>query len=166
MLRFLSAAMAAALIAGCGNQPSEKDAPLTFQKLDDRDTTGLSSGRTLLHEFEVARDPAGALRARGRTDLPEGMRLELIVYSVTDAQVLARTQFAVRDHRFETAPILGAGGRLPEAVYHFQLRGLFDSGLQPAEVMAATGNGLALRGPGMVRGPHGTAFVHDAKLRR
>lgn len=167
MLRHSSALIALALLVGCGSKPSERDAPLTFQNLDTQDTAGLSAGPALLGEFEVERDPAGALRARGQVALPEGTRLELIVYSARGAEVMARTQFAVRGGGFESPPVMGPGGRLPEATYHFQLRAQFDPSIQPAEVMAATDDGMALRGPGMIRGAGGlVAFVHDRNLRR
>lgn len=158
--------MTVALIAGCGSKPSE-DGPLTFERLDVQDTAGLAAGAPLLHALEIERDPAGAIRARGRLDLPDGTRMDLIVYAVGGAQVVARTQFTVRGGRFESAPILGAGGPLPEGSYRFQLQGRFDPAIQPPEVMAAVGGGRRLRGPGVMRTPDGvTAFVHDEELRR
>ena len=167
MARCPWAAFAALLIVGCGSKPAEKGSPLTFQRLDGEDTTGLSQGVSLLWEFDVRRDPTGALRASGRLDLPEGTRLELIVYPTRGAEVLARTQFAVRQGGFETPPLQGAGGPLAQGVYRFQLRGVFDPVMQPAEVMSATAQGRALRGPGVIHGRNGLiAFVHDQELRR
>lgn len=158
--------MAVALIVGCGSKPSE-ETPLTFEKLDVQDTTGLTRGDPLLRGLEIRRDPAGALAARGRLELPEGTRLDLIVYAAGSAQVMGRTQFAVRGGRFESPPILGAGGPLPQGLYRFQLRGRFDPALQPPEVMSAVTSGHRPSGPGMMRTPDGViAFVHDEELRR
>jgi hypothetical protein len=167
MARYLQALLAALLIAGCGSKPAEQGSALTFQRLDGEDTTGLSRGASLLRAFDVERDPAGALRARGKLDLPEGTRLELIVYPPQGAEVLARTQFALREGGFESPPIQGAGRPLSVGPYHFQLRGVFDPAMQPAEVMSATAQGRALRGPGVIHGRNGLiAFVHDQELRR
>jgi hypothetical protein len=167
MVRSWCSLAAVALIAGCGSKPSEKEAPLTFHQLDGADTAGLSRGAPLLRTVEIQRDPAGAITARGRLDLPEGTRLELIVYAPGGSEVLGRTQFALRDGRFESPPVFGAGGPLPEGRYRFQLRGRFDPSLQPPEVMAAAGRGRGLHGPGVIRTADGLfAFVHDEELRR
>jgi hypothetical protein len=168
MVRPLSAAIAAMMIAGCGSREHRDDSTLRFRKIEERtDTAGLSRGRTLLQSFAVVRDPAGALRAEGRLGLPEGTVLELIVYAARGAEVRGRTQFILHDGRFESPPILGPGGPLPEGTYHFQLRARFDPELQPAEVMNAVDGGLALRGPGIMQiGSGMVAFVHDLVARR
>lgn len=160
--------MAAVMIAGCGSKPPEKESTLRFRRHEGGvDTSGISRGKALLQAFDVERDAAGALRARGRLDLPDATQIELIVYAPRRAQVLARTQFALHERRFESPPLFGAGGPLPEGLYHFQLRGRFDPDLQPAAVMKAVGNGRNLRGPGIIRVGSGTvAFVHDQELRR
>ena len=167
MIRRLCAVAAALLIASCGSKPAEKSQKLTFERLDAGDTTGWTKGPTLLRTFNVIRDPAGALRARGSLDLPDGTRLELNVYPPRGNNILARTQFEVRDGSFETPPVQGFEGPLPQQTYHFQLRGIFDPAVQPPQVMAALEGGRKLRGPGMVAGPNGLiAFVHDEELRR
>ncbi len=160
--------MAVLAIAGCGSQPSRKGSDLRLQRLDQGgETTGISRGPALLEAFDVERDGAGALRAHGQLDLPEDTELELIVYAPGGARVLARTEFALHDRRFESPPLFGAGGPLPTGVYHVQLRGRFDPDLQPPQVMKAVENGRALHGPGIIRIASGTvAFVHDQEVRR
>src|SRR5690348_4293884 len=116
MVRPLCAAMAVMVIAGCGSHPREKESELRFHRLGEgADTSGISRGKTLLEAFDVERDPTGAFRARGRLDLPDETMLELIVYPAKGAEVLGRTQFTLRDRRFESPPVLGAGGPLPAA---------------------------------------------------
>jgi len=167
MIRRLCAVAAALLIASCGSKKAEKPQNLTFERLDAGDTTGWTKGPALLRSFEVIRDQAGALRARGTVDLPDGTRLELNVYPPRGASVLARTQFEVHGGSFETPPLHGFEGPLPQQTYHFQLRGFFDPAVQPPQVMVALEGGRKLRGPGMVEGPNGLiAFVHDEELRR
>ena len=157
------------VLAGCGrsNAPSAGDShgdSLRFTVLDD--TTGLSRGAALLDDFEVERDPAGGVRARGRLLLPDGARAQITLSKPGARDVLARTQVVVHDQRFESAPLLSGPGGLPAGVYRVELTCTFDSALQPAEVMAATADGRVLRGPGMVRGNNGiAAFVHTQELR-
>ena len=169
MIRMLWAALAAVMMAGCGSQPRESDSNLTFESLDPKaDTSGISRGEALLREFEVERDGAGAMRAKGRMDLPDATVLELYIYPPGgSSEVLGRTRFTLRDRRFESPPVFGPGGPLPEGSYHFQLLGRFDPDIQPAEVMAALGNGSRLRGPGIIRSRSGTiVFIHDQEARR
>ena len=167
MIRRLCAVATALLIASCGSKPAEKPQKLTFERLDAGDTTGWTKGPALLRTFQVMREPGGALRARGSLDLPDGTRLELNVYPPAGNTVLARTQFELHGGSFETPPLHGFEGPLPEQTYHFQLRGIFDPAVQPPQVMAALEGGRKLRGPGMVEGPNGLiAFVHDEELRR
>jgi hypothetical protein len=167
MIRRLCAVVTALLIASCGSKPAEKPQKLTFERLDAGDTTGWTQGPALLHTFEITRVPGGALRAKGNLDLPDGTKLELNVYPPTGNTILARTQFEIHGGSFETAPLNGFEGPLPEQTYHFQLRGIFDPAVQPPQVMAALNGGRKLRGPGMVEGPNGLiAYVHDEELRR
>lgn len=157
------------MIAGCGSQPRENESTLTFERLDPKaDTTGISRGDALLREFGVERDGAGAMRASGRMNLPDETVLEMYIYPAGgSAEVLGRTKFTLRDRRFESPPVFGPGGPLPEGNYHFQLLGRFDPEVQPAEVMAALGNGSQLRGPGIMRSRSGVViFVHDQEARR
>ena len=152
------------VLAGCGrsNAPSagaSRTDTLSFEVLDD--TTGLSRGAALLSDFEVARDPAGAVRARGRLRLPDGTRVQISLSKPGSREAVARTQMVVRDGRFESVPMTGGEGGVPPGLYRVQLTTYFDSSWQPPDVMAATGNGRTLRGPGMVRGNNGiSAFVH------
>jgi len=130
------------------------------------DTTGISRGSPLLTEFDVFRDPTGAVRARGRIELPDGTRLQLSLYRPGSNEFLARTQFAVRDRQFESVPLSGGEGGLPEALYRVELVTYFDSAWQPREVMVATDNGRAVRGPGVVYGRNGiAAFIHTEDQR-
>ena len=152
------------VLAGCGrsNAPSagvSGSDSLRFEMLDD--TTGLSQGTALLADFEIARDPAGAVRARGRLHLPDGTRVQISLTKPGERQATARTQVVVRDGRFETLPMMGGEAGLPPGLYRVELASYFDSSWQPPEVMTATGNGRILRGPGVVRGNNGiAAFVH------
>lgn len=152
------------VLAGCGrsNAPSAGVSPtdtLSFQMLDD--TTGLSQGDALLADFEVARDRSGAVRARGHLHLPDGTRVEITLSKPGAREPLARTQVVVSDGRFESVPMTGGAGGVPPGLYRVQLSTYFDSSWQPPDVMAATGNGRTLRGPGVVRGNNGiAAFVH------
>jgi len=169
MVRPLCAAVAAVMIAGCGSHPREKDSALTFERLDPKaDTTGISRGTAMLREFEVDRDGAGAMRAKGRMEMPDATVLELYIYPPGgSSEVLGRTRFTLRDHQFESPPVFGPGGPLPVGNYHFQLLGRFDPDIQPADVMAAVGNGSRLRGPGIIRSRSGTiVFIHDLEARR
>jgi hypothetical protein len=169
MVRFLFATLALLAMAGCGGRPEkpQEEDSLIVEQLDREDTTGLSAGRPLLQDLDIFRDPAGAIRARGRLDLPDRTRLQLLVYRPKDAVPLTRTQFEVRDGSFESPPLLGADGPLAQGLYRFQLVSHFDPVWQPAEVLAATEQGRALKGPGMIRDRQGrAAFVHDEELRR
>ena len=152
------------VLAGCGrsNAPSAGASPtdtLSFEMLED--TTGLSQGDALLADFEVARDRSGAVRARGHLHLPDGTRVQITLSEPGVREPLARTQVVVRDGRFESVPMTGGEGGVPPGLYRVQLSTYFDSSWQPPDVMAATGNGRTLRGPGVVRGNNGiAAFVH------
>jgi hypothetical protein len=138
--------------AGCGRDAGQ-DEPLTFEEL--RDTTGLTRGRPLLRAFEPYRMPNGVLRVRGTADLPEGTRLQISVQR-GDA-VLYRVHVHVRNHRFDSPPIIGERGPLPEDDYRFEVLAHFNDAWQTPEVLRATDDGRALRGPGITRGTHGEA---------
>jgi len=153
-------------IAGCGRRESEpkETRPLTFEELSD--TTGLSQGPEVVRTFEPYRMDNMALRARGRLRFPDGTRVQLSIYPVGEATLLARTQFEVVDERFDTPPILGSSGPLPDGAYRFELLTYFEQAWQPPEVMEQTGNGRRLRGPGFTRGRNGeAAFVHTEEHR-
>ena len=149
------------IIAGCGRRESasKEPKPLTFEELTD--TTGLTEGPEVVKTFEPYRMDNHAMRARGRLRFPDGTRLQLSIYPVGKATLLARVQFEVVDGRFDTPPILGQTGPLPEADYHFELLTYFDRAWQPPEVLQQTGDGRDLRGPGITRGRNGEpAFVY------
>ena len=157
-------------LAGCGgsNPPSPgagRGDSLRFDLVED-DTTGLTQGAALLSDFEVFRDAAGGVRARGRMDLPDGARLQITLFRPGAREAVARTQVVVRERRFESVPILGGTESLPSDLYRIELATYFDSSWQPPEVMTATRDGRALKGPGVVRGNHGlAAFVHTEERR-
>ena len=167
--RMLWVTLALIALAGCGrsNTPSsstERGDSLRFSI--EEDTTGLTQGDALLTGFEVWRDRAGAVRARGRMELPDGARLQITLYRPGVAEMAARTQAVVRDRRFESAPIMAGNNGLPAGLYRIELVTYFDSAWQPPEVMTATRDGRSLRGPGVVRGNNGlAAFVHTEERR-
>ena len=154
-------------LAGCGRSdaPSTgRDDSLRFTL--EEDTAGLTRGDPLLADYQIFRDGTGAVRARGRMELPDGARLQITVTPAGQRQPVARTQTVVRGRRFESAPIVGGQGSLPAGLYRIELATYFDPAWQPPEVMAATRDGRALRGPGVVRGNSGLpAFVHTEDRR-
>ena len=156
-------------LAGCGgsNPPSDRAGRTDSLRFDlVEDTTGLTRGDALLTDFEVFRDAAGAVRARGRMDLPDGARLQITLYRPGEREAAARTQVIVRERRFESVPILSGTQTLPSDLYRIELATYFDSSWQPPEVMTATRDGRALKGPGVVRGNNGlAAFVHTEERR-
>jgi hypothetical protein len=137
-------------VLGCGRAAPEAGDAWRAERLD-ADTTGVTRGAALLTSFEVFREPGGAVRARGTTSLPDGVRLQLSLIPAGSGLPVARTQFTVRAGRFDSPP-LGLGEPLPPGAYTAELLALFDSSWQPAEVLRATDDGRALRGPGMVVG--------------
>jgi hypothetical protein len=68
-----------------------------------------------------------------------------------------RFQVLLANHRFDSPPILGERGPLPVDDYRFEVLAHFDSLWQSPDVMRATRNGLALRGPGVTRDRLGRA---------
>ena len=161
MRRLVLVAAFALGIGGCGGREREprEAPPLTFEEIHD--TTGLSKGPEVVRTFEPYRMENGAMRARGRLAFPDGTRIQLTVFPVGGQQMLARVQFEVYDGGFDTPPILGPKGPLPEGNYHFELMTFFEQSWQPPDVMEKTGNGRDLRGPGITRGRNGeAAFVH------
>ena len=154
-------------LAGCGGSNTSSSSTGDSLRFSiEEDTTGLTQGDALLTGFEVWRDEGGAVRARGRMELPDGARLQITLYRPGVREMAARTQVVVRDRRFESAPILGGSDGLPAGLYRIELATYFDSAWQPPEVMTATRDGRSLRGPGVVRGNNGlAAFVHTEERR-
>jgi hypothetical protein len=169
MLRSLWVSLALLAAAACGDRPegSGRDGAPAAEGAGPEDRQEEPSGRSLLGGLDVFRDRTGALRARGRLELPDGTRMQLTVYRPEGGPPLARTQFALQAGRFESPPLTGPDGPLPEALYRFHLVTYFDPAWQPREVMEATDEGRALKGPGVTRGHRGrVAFLHQEDLRR
>lgn len=161
-VRFLMSSMllVALLGAGCG-QSRESEAKLTFEQLPD--TVGLSQGRDVVTELVTLRMDGGALRVSGGADLPEGARLQIAIKHPNERSSLAMAHVEVHDHRFESPPLVGEYGPLPKALYRFEVSARFTPDWQPATVLRATGDGKALRGPGITRDRNGDAMFFLSK---
>jgi hypothetical protein len=158
----------ALVLAGCGRHgPPPREHPITLHELDSlRDTTGLSRGAAILERMEPYRMSNGAIRVRGVLDLPPGTVVQIAVTRAGDRWPIARTQFALAGPRFDSPPMLGPRGTLPAGTYRFELLSMFDPEWQPAEVLRATQDGRALRGPGITRDLQGrAAFSHTEEHR-
>lgn len=141
-------------LAGCGRSSTgHGDQELGFEELSD--TAGLSRGAPILTALEPYRLVGGALRVRGRAELPDGTRLEIRIVNVTSGRILTRAQVTVQDRGFETAPLMGERGPFPPDLYRFELVAQFNPAWQPERVLRATDQGRALRGPGITRGSAG-----------
>jgi hypothetical protein len=159
----LVAALLIGLLVGCGRK-AEQSAPLSFEELSD--TTGLSHGAPLLTAFEPYRLRGGAMRVRGRADLPDGTRLQVSVVRIATAETVQVVQVTLADGTFETAPFMGPRGPLPEDSYRFDVLAHFNPAWQPERVLRATAGGRSLRGPGMTRGAAGQpAFILHEEVR-
>ncbi len=151
------------LLAGCGRKAGET-ASLSFEELAD--TTGLSRGAPLLTEFEPYRLTGGAMRVRGRVDLPDGTRLQISVVRAATNETVKVVQVMIADGAFETDPFMGPRGPFPEDVYRFDLLAHFNAAWQTEAVLRATDGGRRLRGPGVTRGSAGQpAFVLREEVR-
>jgi hypothetical protein len=160
--RTLACALALVLLApaGCGRGKPARQ-PLRFEDLG-RDTAGLTRGRPLLDALEPYRMKNGVLRVRGAMNLPDGARIQLSIYRKDSNQMVSCVQFTVANHCFDSPPIIGPRGPLPVADYRFEVLVHFNSTWQPENVMRATHDGLALRGPGITRARSGeAAFFHS-----
>jgi hypothetical protein len=140
------------LAAGCGRR-SERSAPLSFEELSD--TSGLSRGAPILVAFEPYRLMGGAMRVRGRAELPDGTRLQISVVRLATRDTVKVVQVTLADGSFETAPFMGPRGPLPEDLYRFEVLAHFNQVWQPEGVLRSTDGGRTLRGPGMTRGTVG-----------
>jgi hypothetical protein len=160
------ALLAALSVAGCGRGTSHRSSELTFEELSKlSDTTGLSIGRPLLTTFEPYRMTGGAMRVRGKLDLPDGTRVQITITSATTGRDVDQLQVTIQDRQFETAPFMSDRGPLPEDRYRFTLLAHFNSTWQPASVLDATDQGRRLRGPGMTRTSMGQAtfILHEER---
>jgi hypothetical protein len=163
-MRWLTVLAVAVVLAGCGREAKDTP-PLELEELE-RDTSQLSRGEPLLTGIQPYRDGQGALRVRGRLDFPDETRIQITIYRKETNELLARTQTLVRNGRFDTTPIRGTGGTLPPGVYRFEYYTLFNDVWQPPEVLEATRQGRALRGPGVTRDRIGGATFHLVEERR
>jgi hypothetical protein len=146
------ACLALALPVGCGRRDEHRatsEAPLSFERLAD--TTGLSNGAPIVQSFDAYRLPNGAMRVKGRLDLPDGTRVQVAVKRPGDRSAVAMVQVTVQDRRFDSPPMMGEVGPLPEAKYRFEISAHFTPEWQPPDVMLATDDGKSLRGPGITR---------------
>jgi hypothetical protein len=151
-------ALAALAAGGCGGGESRRASELSLEELEpgarapQADTAALSRGRALLTAFEPYRLPNGAIRVRGRLDLPDGTRVQLSLLRRPDLALQARTQVRVEGGAFESADLFGEAGPLPRSDYRIEVLAHFNDVWQTDEVMRATGDGKRLRGPGITRG--------------
>lgn len=153
--RCFAALVVAAMLTGCSGRHEPEDQPLTFE--ERRDTTGLSAGAPLLTRVEPYREPNDALRVRGRLNLPNGTRVELSIYRGDNPEMVYRLHVIVRNGRFESPPVLPGGKPLSPGRYRFEYFTLFNPAWQTPEVLRATSDGRALRGPGVTRDQAGGA---------
>ena len=154
-LALLGACLLAAA-SGCGGG-QKREQPLTFENLPD--TTGLSAGRPILDSLQAERLPGGALRVHGTVNLPDGTRLQIAIRRPGERVSVAMAQMIVQDRRFDSPPLMGDMGPLPEAKYTFEVLAHFTPEWQSAAVLRATDEGRALRGPGITRTRIGGAML-------
>ncbi len=154
------ALLVASLGMGCG-KTREPSKALTFEQLPD--TAGLSEGRAILTELEPVRMDGGAMRVTGGADLPEGTRLQLSIKRPGERTTVAMAHVEVHDRRFESPPLMGEYGPLPQATYRFEVTARFTPDWQSASVLRATGDGKSLRGPGITRDRNGDAMFFLSK---
>jgi hypothetical protein len=159
----LTGVLLLSLLSGCGSK-AERGTPLSFESLSD--TSGLARGAPLLTAFEPYRLAGGAMRVRGRADLPDDTRLQISVVRVAANETVKVVQVTLRDGAFETAPFMGPRGPLPEDLYRFDVLAHFNPVWQPERVLRTTGGGRSLRGPGVTRGTAGQpAFFLQEEVR-
>jgi len=161
----LASSLGGPLAAGCGGRAEKRDTELTFEQLPD--TSGLSAGPAILERFEPYRMSNGAVRVAGRVRLPDGTKLQIAIRQPGGGAAVAMAQVFVRSAQFDTPPLLGERGPLPEGAYRFELLGHFDSLWQTRDVMRAMDRGVNLRGPGITRARDGSAalfLTREARL--
>ncbi len=151
-----------ALVSCSGEKPASE---LSFETLPD--TVGLSQGTPVLERFEPYRMANGAVRVTGRARLPDGTQLQVAIKEPDGAVSVAMAHTVVKDFQFETPPLLGERGPLPQGRYRFEVLVNFNSDWQSPDVLRAVSGGKALRGPGITRAKNGdpTLFiVREARL--
>jgi len=152
-----------AAATGCGRKGGDHGSSqdLTFEKLPGGvDTTGLTEGKPLIEQFDLIRMSNGALRVTGRARLPEGTKLQVSLHDVRGGIAVASTQVTVEGGEFGSPPFVGDTGPLKVAVYRVEILAHFTSEWQPANVLAETGGGKRLRGPGITRSKVGGAALY------
>jgi len=152
-------------LAGCGGGHEKPAQELSFEQLPD--TTGLTRGAPILESLEASRMTSGAVRVTGRVRLPDGTKLQIAIKQPGGRVSVAMAQVFVRSSQFDTPPLLGEKGPLPEGDYRFELLGHFDSLWQNPDVMRAMDRGVNLRGPGITRARDGSAalfLTREARL--
>ena len=161
----LSLAYLVLLAAGCGGQKQEAP-PLTLEVLPD--TAGLSQGGPIVDSLAVERLDGGALRVRGRVNLPDGTNLQVAIRRAGGGgSALAMTRVVANEGRFESPPMVGDMGPLPPGKYRFELLAHFTPDWQSADVLRSTDEGRTLRGPGITRSRQGNAaFFMVEELKR
>lgn len=150
-------------IGGCAREKPVEE--LTFETSPD--TTGLSEGADVLQAFEPYRMSNGAMRVRGRMRLPDGTRASIAVRTAEGEPTVTMAHVTVEGGAFDSPPLIGERGPLPKRTYRFEVTVHFTPDWQTAEVLRATGDGRALRGPGITRGRDGRAalfLIREATL--
>ena len=163
LFALLLAVPLAAGVYGCGGR-RPRESRLSFEDLGD--TTGLSRGAPLLTSFEPTRITGGALLVRGTANLPDGTRLQISVTPGGAKTPVAVVQVTVSARAFETPAVFGPRGPLPPDLYRFEVLAHFNAAWQPPQVLRATDDGHALRGPGVTRGTGGQAAFFLREERR
>jgi hypothetical protein len=152
-------AVALATVSACGRTGERRaTTSLSFETLSD--TAGLGRGAPLLTDFEPYRLATGQVRARGAIGFPDGTRLQISILRASDQAVVTRLQVSVQGGRFDSPPVMGEKGPIAEGDYAFDLLARFDAQWQPPDVMSASDQGRALRGPGMARDRIGVPVFH------
>lgn len=151
------------MLCGCGGKDGGGDGakPLTFEKLPGgTDTTNLAEGKSLIEKFDLIRMTNGALRVTGHTRLPEGTKLQIRLYETVGRVAVASTQVTVDHGDFGSPPFVGDTGPLKVATYRVEILAHFTPDWQPANVLAETGGGKRLRGPGITRSKQDDAALY------
>lgn len=157
-------AVLALCLAACESKP-RGSSELTFER--GADTSGLSRGRPLVQSFEPYRMDNGAMRVRGKVDFPDGTRLQVSVKRPDASVTVQMVQVTVEGGQFDSPPVVGDRGPLPEGPYRFEILTHFTPEWQSPQVLRATDDGRTLRGPGVTRTQQGVAsfhLIHEATL--
>jgi len=157
-MRYVLVPLLVLLVVGCGRRREREATPLQFEEIAD--TSRLSKGDALLAGITPYRSADGALRVRGNLRFPDGTRLQISIYRKGTQELVSRIQTIVEHHRFETPPLRSAHGPVPPGDYRFEYFTLFNPVWQSAEVLRATADGRALRGPGVGRDRVGGASFY------